>query len=175
MIHKGIEALFHLTPREPFKIVDHKFEAYLYLYGAFIGPRPRYTLTEQYEQDYAVIRSTRFNKSDITSFYNQGCVRVRFKPKEDLIKKKKKNQIQIIFRVQRKYKKDDGTEVQVFLWRDKVLQEEIQYKENLDEGEDYISFITEIPDDNNIEFYLRPYTTGVYTLILRGVTAYLHD
>lgn len=175
MINKGIKALFNLTPREPYKIVDDKFEAYLYLYGAFIGPRPKYTLKEQYEQDYAIIRSTRFNQSDITSFFNQGCVRVRFKPKDQLIGKKHMNQIQFIFRVQRKYKRDDGTEVQVFLWKNKILQEEIQFKGEGEEGEDYVAFITDIPDKDEIEFYLRPYTKGVYTLILRGVTAYLHD
>ena len=172
---KGIQALFHLTPREPFKIVEGKFEAYLYMYGAFVGPRPRYTLAEQYEQDYTIIRSTKLNKSDITSFFNQGCVRVRFKPKEQLIRKKKKNQVQFIFRVQRKYQRDEGTKIQVYLWKDKVLQEEIQFKEEGDEGEDYIAFITDIPNKNEIEFYLRPYTKDVYTLIFRGVTAYLHD
>ena len=57
----------------------------------------------------------------------------------------------------------------------KVLQEEIQFKGEGDEGEDYVAFITDIPDKDEIEFFLRPYTKGVYTLILRGVTAYLHD
>jgi len=171
-LKKGIQALFHLTPKNPVKIIEPKFEAYLYLYGAFIGPR--YTLKEQYEQDYAIIRSTKSNQSDITSFYNQGCVRVRFKPKEDLIGKKKNNQIQFIFRVQRKYKKDTD-DIQVFLWKDKVLQEPIQYKEDDESGEDYVAFITDIPNKNDIEIYLRPYTKKVYTLIFRGITAYLHD
>ncbi|MHA1124140.1 MAG: hypothetical protein ACTSO7_00525 [Candidatus Heimdallarchaeota archaeon] len=169
---KGLKALFHLTPREPVQIVDNKFEAYLYLHGAYLGPRPRYTLKEQYEEDYAIIRSTKNNQSDITSFYNQGCIRVRFKPKDALIGNG--NQIQFIFRVQRKYP-EDSADVQVFLWSNKVLQERIQYKGDGEDGEDYVAFITDIPDDNYIEFYLRPYTKEVYTLIFKGVTAYLHD
>ena len=56
---------------------------------------------------------------------------------EQLIRKKKKNQVQFIFRVQRKYKRDAGTKVQIFLWKKRILQEEIQFKEEGDEGEDY--------------------------------------
>ncbi len=181
---KEIQALFHVTPNEPYKIVEGKFDVYLYLYGVFVGPRPLYSLKEQYELDYAIIRSTRFNKSDITQYANQGCVRIRFIPKEPLTKKptKEKTQIQFIFRLKRKYIEDEGTNVQVYLWNDKVIEEEIQFRENPDNGEDFISFITEIPEikkeeegEGAIEIFLRPYTQDVYTLQFFGVTAYLHD
>ncbi len=168
---KGVPALFQLTPKKPVDIKQHKFEAYLYLYGVFLGPNKHYTLEDQYDQDYAMIRSTKSNKDDITTYKNQGCVRVRFKAREEIIGNK--NQVQFIFRVERKYK-EDTDDIQIFIWKDLVKQEKVQFHEE-QEGIDYIAFITDIPDDEIIEIYLRPFTKDVYTLKFWGLTAYLHD
>ncbi len=162
-------ALFQLTPKTPAIIKEKEFEAFLYLYGAYFGPSKDYSLQEQFLHDKVVIRSTRYNKSPITTFYNQGCVMIRFRPLENL--QKKGNQIQFIFRVQRKYPEDTNP-IQIFLWNTLVKEEKITTKEEVDN----IAFLTDIPEKEHLEIFLRPYAKeDVFTLIFTGVIAYLHD
>lgn len=166
---KKDNTLFQLTPKQPVAIKDKEFQAYLYIYGAHFAPYKEYTMTDQFLDNQVIIRSTKFNKSPITTFYDQGCIMVRFRPQEAI--RGKGNQIQFYFRVKRKYP-EDVAPIQLFLWNDLVKEETITSKD----GEDHITFLTDVPEDEHLEIYLRPYAKeNLYTLIFKGLIAYLLD
>lgn len=166
---KELPPLFQLTPKNPVAIQKPDYEAFLYIYGAHIGPSKYYSLEEQYNDDRIIIRSTRFNTSPITTFYNQGCVMVRFNPLESL--RKKNSQIHFMFKVKRKYL-EDTQPIQIFLWNTLVKEEAITAKDEIDN----ISIITDIPMEGYIDIFLRPYSKEeIYTMIFSGLIAYLHD
>lgn len=162
-------ALFQLTPKTPVVLKEKEYEAFLYMYGAYFGPSKDFSLQEQYLNDKVVIRSTRFNQSPITTFYNQGCIMIRFRPLENL--QKDGNQIQFVFRVQRKYP-EDTQPLQIFLWNNLIKEEKITTKDEVDN----IAILVDIPEKEHLEIFLRPYAKeDVYTLIFSGVIASLFD
>ena len=161
--------LFQLTPKNPVAIKEQEYEAFLYMYGAHFGPSLEYSMQEQFNDDRIIIRSTRYNQSPISTFYHQGCIMIRFQPREIL--QKKGNQIQFIFKVKRMYP-EDTQPIQIFIWNTLVKEEVITSKNGIDN----IAFLTDVPLDGPLVIFLRPYSKEeIYTMAFNGLIAYLHD
>ncbi|NHJ32676.1 MAG: hypothetical protein FK732_07430 [Asgard group archaeon] len=161
--------LFQLTPKNPKVFAEKEYEAYLYLHGVYMGPWEDYCMEEQYEKDIAIIRSTKHNQSPITTFYNQGCIQVRFYPRENL--QKEGNQIQFLFKF-KQMDQEDTTPIQIYLFNHLVKEEQFDAKKKAES----ISFISDIPMEGYLEIFVRPYAKEeISAMIFDGLITYLHD